>query len=96
MKLKEEKKSKGIVLGFVGRETSNEKKKRMQQLTNFNETIRLEIWNQFKLQFLKRLKITPTPNNREASSTLEKYPLIKKKLPVAVTSKELTSAANNG
>ena len=51
MKLKVEKKSKGIVLGFVGREASNEKKKRMQQLTNFNETIRLEIWNQFKLQF---------------------------------------------
>ena len=46
MNLKEEKR---IILGFVGRETSNEKKKRMQQLTNFNEPIRLEIWNQFKL-----------------------------------------------
>ena len=49
-----------------------------------------------ELQFLRRLKITPAPNNREASLTLKKYPLIKKKLPVAVTSKELTSAANNG
>ena len=48
MNLKEEKR---IILGFVGREKSNEKKKRMRQLTNFNETIRLEIWNQFKLQF---------------------------------------------
>ena len=48
---KKKKESKGIILGFVGRETSNEKKTRMQQLTNFNETIRPEIWNQFKLQF---------------------------------------------
>ena len=46
-----EKESKGIILGFVRREKSNEKKKRFLQLTNFNETIRLEIWNQFKLQF---------------------------------------------
>ena len=43
--------SKRIILGFVGIKKSNEKKKRMWQLTNFNETIRLEIWNQFKLQF---------------------------------------------
>ena len=51
MNWKKEKKSKGIILGFDGREKTNEMKKRMWQLTNFNETIRLEIWNQFKLQF---------------------------------------------
>ena len=49
MKLKVEKRIKGIILGFDRREKSNEMKKRMGQLTNYNETIRLEIWNQFKL-----------------------------------------------
>ena len=49
MKLKVEKRIKGIILGFDRREKSNEMKMRMWQLTNYNETIRLEIWNQFKL-----------------------------------------------
>ena len=34
--------------------------------------------------------------DHEASLTLEKYPLIEKKLLVAVTSKELLSAATSG
>ena len=49
-----------------------------------------------ELLLLKRQKVTPARNNREASLTWEKYSLIKKKLPVAVTSKELSSAANYG
>ena len=49
-----------------------------------------------ELLFLKRKKVTPAPNNCEASLTLEKCSVIKKKLLMAVTLKELLSAANCG
>ena len=39
---KKKKQKKGIIIGFVGREKSNEKKTRMRELTNFNKTIAWE------------------------------------------------------
>ena len=39
---RKKKKKKGIIIGFVGRERSNEKKTRMRELTNFNKTIASE------------------------------------------------------